>query len=192
MPQTWSGWQQAVLKAGGWPVTPQNVRFLTTWNDPYEKSACNNNPLDTTLRTNRSTNCVQTSTRGVWVQSYPSHAAGATATASTLKEGFFFAIAAALKSGNPFTYPDSATVALQIATWGTHGFADWYLQQAGGTQTGSTAPPTAESATTAGHRGYADLRNSVARHLPTQLRYSRRAGEATARILAHHHGKRGR
>lgn len=192
MAQTWNGWQQDVLKAGGWPVTPQNVRFLTTWNDPYEQSKCSNNPLDTTLKTNRSSNCVQTSTPRVWVQAYPSHAAGAAATVSTLKGGLYFAIVAALKTGNPFTYPDSATVALQISTWGTHGFADWYLQQAGGTQPGQTAPPTVESATASGHRGYADLRNSLARHLPTQLAFSRRAGLATARLLAHHHGKAGR
>jgi Lysozyme like domain len=54
-------------------------------------------------------------------------------------------------------------------------------------QPGATAPPTAGEATTSGHHGYADLRNSVARHLPTQLQRSREAGAATLRTLA---GKR--
>ena len=38
--------------------------------------------------------------------------------------------------------------------------------------------------TASGSRGYSDLRNSVARHLPTQLNRSRRAGAATLRTLS--------
>jgi len=49
----------------------------------------------------------------------------------------------------------------------------------------STAPGgAAASLTASGHRGYADLRNSVSRHLPTQLLRSRQAGAATLRTLA--------
>jgi Lysozyme like domain len=44
---------------------------------------------------------------------------------------------------------------------------------------------TTGSQTASGHRGYADLRNSVARHLPTQLLRSRRTGAATLQLLAH-------
>jgi hypothetical protein len=44
---------------------------------------------------------------------------------------------------------------------------------------GAVAPRT--------HSGYADLRNSIGRHLPTQLRQSKRTGEATLRLLTHRH-----
>jgi Lysozyme like domain len=59
------------------------------------------------------------------------------------------------------------------------------------TGTVSTTPQQGATFTTAGvltasgHRGYADLRNSVARHLPTQLLRSRRTGAATLQLLAH-------
>lgn len=184
MAQTWSGWEQAVLTAGEWPVTTANVRFLQEWNSPYEESACANNPLDTTLHWKGSTNCVETQTKGVWVQAYPSHAAGAAATAATIKGPLFFAIAGALRSGDPYHYPDSATVAQQISTWGTEGYAAHYLLESGATQPGQTAPSNTPTGNASGLRGYADLRNSVARHLPTQLNYSQKAGAATLRTLA--------
>lgn len=53
------------------------------------------------------------------------------------------------------------------------------------TQTGGLSALPTGAATAAGLRGYADLRNSVARHLPTQLLRSRRTGEATLRTIAH-------
>lgn len=182
MAQTWSGWEAAVLKAGGWPDTPQNVRFLQEWNT-YEQSKCNNNPLNTTLHWKGSSNCVETGTAGVWVQAYSSHASGAAATAATLKGAFYFAIVGALKSGDPYTYPDSATVAQQIETWGTSNYAAHYLLETGATQPGQTATGEAAGFNAAGLRGYSDLRNSVARHLPTQLTRSRQAGAATLRTL---------
>jgi hypothetical protein len=37
------------------------------------------------------------------------------------------------------------------------------------------------------HSGWADLRNSLNRHLPTQLVRSQQLGHTTLRILAHHH-----
>jgi hypothetical protein len=51
-------------------------------------------------------------------------------------------------------------------------------------QGGSTFT-TVGSSTASGHRGYADLRNSFARHLPIQLQRSRRTGAATLQLLAH-------
>lgn len=184
MAQTWTGWEQAVLSAGGWPDTAANVRFLQEWNDPYEQSACANNPLNTTLHWTGSTDCVETQKKGVWVQAYSSHASGAAATAATIKGPLFFAIAGALKSGDPFHYPDSATVAEQIGTWGTPNYAAHYLLEAGGTQPGATAGGITPTGNASGLRGYADLRNSVARHLPSQLQYSRRTGAATLRTLS--------
>lgn len=50
---------------------------------------------------------------------------------------------------------------------------------------GSTFQGGAPASTASGHRGYADLRNSVARHLPTQLTRSRRSTNAALQTLAH-------
>jgi hypothetical protein len=54
-------------------------------------------------------------------------------------------------------------------------------------QPGSTfaAPPGAVAPRT--HSGYADLRNSLGRHLPNQLARSKRTGQATLRMLSHRH-----
>ncbi len=59
------------------------------------------------------------------------------------------------------------------------------------TPTGALSSLPSGAATAAGMRGYSDLRNSVARHLPTQLTRSRKAGAATLRTLAHRHRVKG-
>jgi hypothetical protein len=183
----WSGWAQDVLKYAKWPITTQNVLFLDTW-QTYEGGTCRNNPLNTTLKTNRSTNCVQTQTAGVWVQNYPSQTAGKTATVSTLTGPFYGAIVDALKSGDPFSYPGSQTVAQEIRTWGTGNFATWYLTQIGvvGSSSGSGIGPVNIPGAVApsGHHGYADLRNTVNAHIPTQLARSQALRMAALRTLA--------
>jgi hypothetical protein len=178
----WSGWESDVLRAGGWSVTPENVRFLSTWHT-YEQSACGNNPLNTTLQTSASTTC-----NSAGVQSYPSPAAGASATVLTLKGPFYPNIVAALDTGDPFTYPGSAAVAEEIRTWGTPNFAAWFLQQTTGSSTGSqpgaTLPSSPEAKAASALSGWADLRNSVNRHLPTQLHRAQFVRRQTLRALA--------
>jgi hypothetical protein len=89
----------------------------------------------------------------------------------------------------------NAEAAVAISGGGTN-FRPWttYVSGAyrsfltsGGTPTpqpGTGAAPSAGASTASGHKGYADLRNSVARHLPTQLRRSRRATDATLHLFA--------
>lgn len=85
--------------------------------------------------------------------------------------------------------------ALSISVEGSS-FSAWSTYTSGAylrflTGTVSTTPQQGATFTTAGvqtasgHRGYADLRNSVAKHLPTQLQRSRRTGVATLQVLAH-------
>jgi len=190
----WAGWEAAVLAAGGWPDTAQNVLFLQTWNT-YEQSACANNPLNTTLAQAGSTDC-----NSAGVQSYPSEAAGAKATVATWDLGAYGAIVDALASGNPFAVPSSAAVAEAITTWGTPNFATWYLAQTApvsGGAGGTAAGPGNESGAGAGvvapsaHGGWADLRNSLSRHLPTQLSKSQRIRLGVVRTLAAHSRIRG-
>ncbi len=137
---SWVGWEQDVLAAGGWPVTPSNVRFLSEWH-PYELSNCNNNPLNTTLVTSTSTRC-----NSAGVQNYPTTAAGARATANTLKGAFYPNIQAALSQGDPYLYAGSIAVSEEITTWGTPNYAAHYLQQV----TGTTGPPLGGSIPTGG------------------------------------------
>lgn len=62
--------------------------------------------------------------------------------------------------------------------------------QSGGTPTAQPGPVTVtagSSVAPSSLKGWADLRNSVARHLPTQLQHSRRLGVATLRGLPHRH-----
>jgi hypothetical protein len=75
------------------------------------------------------------------VRSYATQADGAAATVATLKGPLYFAIVAALATGEPFAVADSQTVAAQITTWGTPNFAAWYLTQIGGGESGASAPP---------------------------------------------------
>lgn len=52
-------------------------------------------------------------------------------------------------------------------------------------QPGTTVTTSSGASTASGLRGYADLRNSVARHLPTQLTRSRRATRGALQAVAH-------
>lgn len=178
-----AGWETDVLAQIGAPDTQTNVQFLGTWHN-FELSACANNPLNTTLAVASSTKC-----NSAGVRSYTSAAMGAQATAATLTNGRYPALVAALQTGDPYSYTDPDGVAANIRTWGTPNFASAYLVSAGSFQgVGGTPPPPIVGSSGAGiapsaHRGYADLRNSVQRHVPTQLQRSAHLGVLTLRIL---------
>lgn len=102
-----------------------------------------------------------------------------------------------------YTELGNAKAAVEISNGGSN-FKPWstftngaykqFLTSGGtpGPQAGTvteTPPVGAVAAST--HRGYADLRNSLGRHLPTQLDRSRRMGEATLRLLGQRHKVRG-
>jgi hypothetical protein len=175
----WTGWEADVLAALGAPDSSESALFLTTWHT-YEQSACRNNPLNTTEAWPMAVNC-----NSVGVKSYASTSDGAKATATTLRNGNYPDILAALRSGNPFASAAAGNVAAQLTKWGTPLFAAWYTEHTGTPQAGKVTGQTAGTQTASGHRGYADLRNSFARHLPNQLVKSRRAGAATLQLLAH-------
>jgi hypothetical protein len=177
----WTGWEADVLARLGAGDTSENILFLDTWHT-YEESTCKNNPLNTTQAWPLSTRC-----NSAGVRSYRIPSDGAKATAATLLNGRYSDVVAALKSGNPFAYAAPSQVAAQVTTWGTPLFAAWYTEHTGTPQAGAVSGQTGATATASGHRGYADLRNSVARHLPTQLLASRRATSAALQVLAHGH-----
>jgi hypothetical protein len=175
----WTGWEALVLADLGVPDTAANVRFLATWHT-YEGSNCANNPLNTTLRATGSTKC-----NSVGVQSYPSHAVGARATADTLKGGFYGNILSALQEGDPFAYPSAPAVGREITTWGTPNFAAWYLSQSTTGQpiagTVSTPAPSSEPIRATG--GWNDLSRSLAAKLPNNLKHSQVLRQDALRTL---------
>jgi hypothetical protein len=135
----WTGWAEDVLTAGKWPVTAANIRFLEEWH-PYEKSSCANNPLNTTEPWAGATLC-----NSAGVKNYSSQASGAAATAATLTGPFYVALAPALASGDPYSYPNARGIAQDIRTWGTPNYATFFLTQVGGGVSGATTGPTFSS-----------------------------------------------
>jgi hypothetical protein len=174
----WAGWEDTLLAALGMRDTADNQRFLDQWQS-FEGGTATNNPLNTTQPWAGASNY-----NSVGVKNYKTQADGIQATATTLRNGRYDAILAALRTGNPYTYSEPLGVAQAIRTWGTGTFAEVYTQATGKPLPGTAATPNPSAVAPSGHRGYADMRNSLGRHLPTQLEQSRRLGAATLRTLA--------
>lgn len=105
-----SGWQTALLRRMGVPVTRQNLAFLSAWQG-HEGGTASFNPLNTTQPWQGSSNY-----NSVGVKNYPNPAAGLAATIRTLRNGYYPGILAALRSGNPTWNP---TLGKNLSTWGT-------------------------------------------------------------------------
>lgn len=104
------GWQPALLKLLGMPMTRQNLQFLTAWQG-HEGGGAAFNPLNTTQHMPGASDY-----NSVGVRNYPTAAVGLAATARTLRNGYYPGIMAALKSGNP-TW--NARLGANLNTWGT-------------------------------------------------------------------------
>jgi len=173
----WTGWEDVLLAALGMRDTADNQRFLDQWQS-FEGGTARNNPLNTTQFWAGSTPY-----NSVGVKNYLTQADGIQATATTLRNGRYDAILAALRSGNPYTYAEPVAVAQAIRTWGTGTFAEVFTQATITPLPGTAATPNPGAVAPNGHRGYADFRDSLGRHLPTQLEQSHRLGRATLRTL---------
>lgn len=135
---TFSGWEAQTLEAIGAPVTVANVYFLDAW-QAQEGGSAANNPLNTTWDMS-SAGATPYNTLGggghVWNYADPSQ--GVDATAKTLQGGYYPAIVAALKSGNPFQ-GDLSAIASEMNTWGTG--SSW-LSKAASSAIGSLSIPS--------------------------------------------------
>lgn len=101
-----------------------------------------------------------------------------------------------------YTELGNANAAVEVSNGGTN-FQPWstyvngayrnYLQSAGtpGPQPGTVSTPTTGVRPAEALGGYADLRNSLSKHLPIQLERSRRQGAATLRLLGRSHRVKG-
>lgn len=90
--------------------------------------------------------------------------------------------------GNAQAAVDISNAGADFGAWTTYTSGAYRaFLQAGGVPTpqpGTTDTQNLAGVAASGHRGYADLRNSVAHHLPTQLTRARRNSEAALRLLS--------
>ena len=105
---TWPGWQAAILKAGGWPDTPQNEGFFTTWQgqETGGSPAPDWNPFAVTNSGGGTPDF-----NSVGVMNFSSPREGAVQTAQRIAG--YAAISAALSSGDPAAWSSSNPGRLQ-------------------------------------------------------------------------------
>jgi hypothetical protein len=109
--QTPKSWADALLKAGGWPVTAANEQSLIAWSI-QEGGGGTYNPLNTTEQGFGATGTLNSA----GVKDYPSWADGISATVATLQGGAYTTIVSDLKSGNGIGQNASDELA---DSWGT-------------------------------------------------------------------------
>ncbi len=111
VPVTAGPWPAALLAAAGLPQTPCNLAAVGAWITAEGSNPAWNNRLDTTQREPGSW-----PVNSVGVQAYPDRATGLRATVTTLNNGYYGPILAALRSGD-----DAQAVADAVARspWGT-------------------------------------------------------------------------
>lgn len=107
----------AVLSGLGAPNTAANQASLADW-FRHEGTAAQNNPMATTQREPGSTNF---NTQGP-VQNYPTAELGVQATVTTLNNGLYPAIVAALRDGGGLSNRGGA-VASELLTWSGGGYS---------------------------------------------------------------------
>jgi len=112
--ETPKSWADALLKAGGWPVTAANEQSLIAW-AIQEGGGGTYNPLNTTEPGFGATGTLN----GAGVKDYPSWAEGISATVATLQGGAYSSITSDLKSGNGI----SSNASGALSTWGTGSYA---------------------------------------------------------------------
>lgn len=105
-----NGWDVALLRSIGAPITKNNLAFLRRWHSA-EGGSASYNPLNTTQSASGASNY-----NSVGVKNFASSQSGLQATAKTIRNGYYPGIIAALKSGNPQWNPE---LAKNLSTWGT-------------------------------------------------------------------------
>ena len=140
-------WRRSLLKRIGAPVTPQNLKFLSTW-QRWEGGHTKNDARFNWLNTTKSAPGVVRSVNSVGVKAFDSFDSGIHATALTLMNGRYDDIVGGLKKGNPYKANPSAG----LQTWvsgrpdGNPGYAQKVLG-------GSAAPKAAQAPAGRGPKG---------------------------------------
>lgn len=121
------GWQAAILRGVGAPVTAENIRFMNAWAQAEGGSAANN-PFNTT----QSGPGAAGNYNSVGVKNFNSPQAGIAATIATLRNGHYGPILRALGRGNSAMADAQAEAQ---TPWGTGSLIEKVL---GGHVTGGT------------------------------------------------------
>lgn len=133
-------WRKDVLQAIGAPVTPQNLRFLTTW-QRWEGGHTKNNATYNWLNTTKQAPGAVRSINSVGVKAFNSYQNGVRATAATLMNGRYDGLVAGLVSGNPYNRP-GVDQALQVWVSGRpDGNPDYARKVLGGTAAPKATQP---------------------------------------------------
>lgn len=106
-------WATDFLTAGGFPVTPANLKAIEAWQQA-EGTKAGYNPLATTQKASGST--AFNTNGGSPVQNYQNYSQGIDATVQTINNGHYGNIVDALKSG---TDPVAVGTAISQSSWGT-------------------------------------------------------------------------
>jgi len=100
-------WVEATLKAGGWPITKENLAFLAGWGRiegaDQARQIAGNNWMNSTQDYAKYPGFI--SSNGAHIAAYPTRELGAQYTAKTINNGNYPDVIGALKSGNPYTNP---------------------------------------------------------------------------------------
>jgi murein DD-endopeptidase MepM/ murein hydrolase activator NlpD len=105
-------WRKAVLEAIGAKATPENLRFLTTW-QRWEGGHTKNGARFNWLNTTKAAPGAVGSINSVGVKKFNSFQNGVLATAATLMNGRYDDLVAGLTSGNPYKFD----VSKGLQTW---------------------------------------------------------------------------
>lgn len=132
-------WAVDVLKAGGFPVTPQNVKFLENW-QKHEGGWTNNdakyNPLNTTRGKGRPIN-------SVGVKAFSDYNTGMSNTAATLRNGRYPNLVAGLEAGNPYKFDIKGDLSTWVSGSPTGGLS--YAQRVMSGRGGASPAPSVKS-----------------------------------------------
>lgn len=103
-------WRVDVLERGGWPVTEENMRFLSAW----QKQEGGHTDNDATWNWLNSTQGTGKSINQVGVKAYSSYNTGVTMTVATINNGRYPNIVQGLAAGDPYS---QYGVAQDLSTW---------------------------------------------------------------------------
>ena len=151
---TWSGWVSDFIARASLADTTDTRAFLNAW-AKAEGTSCANNPVSASWPLGGSGNCRPLGIRGLHIQSYTSHAQGASGFTQQLYQDNEPNLVRALKGGNIYSLTDAASKGVydDLIHWGAPTFANQYGNATFAASAAGLKAPQA-------HKGWADLQHT--------------------------------